>query len=116
MTSDSAGRFSMSVPSGRGRVVCGGGLEVRSRALDLTHQATARVEVQLFVMKGKPRSQVRELPADRILAIDGIRVDDVSTQVLMAFLAEHEPGVAIPIAVERDGVERSTEITLEPAR
>ena len=112
---DAAGRFSMSVPSGRGRVMCYGGLEVRREILDLTHQSTVHVEVQLFVLSGRLRSRVRALPADRILAIDGIRVDGVSTEVITAFLAEHEPGIAIPIVIEHDGVERSTEITLEPA-
>jgi len=73
------------------------------------------VEVELYCPVSV-RSWVAELPSGRILAIDGFPVADLTPRVQQLLLMQHEPGVPVPVVVERDGTEQTIEVTPEPRR
>jgi len=51
-----------------------------------------------------------------IVAIDGFPVADLAPRVQRVLLMRHEPGVPIPVVVERDGTEQTIEVTPGPRR
>jgi len=138
VTTDTAGRFAMNVPPGRGGASChlgGRGVTARAVLVDAPPGAITRIEVSLFVDDEGRRSDPNGLSldyamlvtsvagpfeaaglirGDRVLSIDGETLAGVAPNAWGMLLLGHDPEVPVSVRFERGGAQHTVAVKLPP--